>query len=240
MSQMVSVHQPNFMPWIKLLDKILASDIYVAYDTVQFTKKEFHSRQKIKRINGPNWLSVPVIQNSHQKIEAVQIDNQMHWRHKHLGALQQDYRRAKYFDDIYPMVEEIYGHGHRFLVDLNLDLITAFCRYLGSSTRVVRASSLVHEGDNTERVIAVTRNAGGDAHLTSTYGTDRKYIDWSRLQMAGIPLYSQEFNHPVYEQLWGDFVPNLSALDMLFCCGPETKDILDANRCIVPVPEQES
>ena len=61
----VAVHQPNFMPWIKLLDKILASDVYVAYDTVQYTKREFHSRQKIKRADGPAWLSVPVIHHGH-------------------------------------------------------------------------------------------------------------------------------------------------------------------------------
>jgi WbqC-like protein len=238
MTALVTVHQPNFMLWVKLLDKILASDVYVAYDTVQYTKKEFHSRQKVKRPTGPDWLSVPVIQNGLQKIEAVRIDDRSNWRRKHLGILAQDYRRAKFFDDVYPLVRGVYGHNHEYLADLSLDLIAAFLRYLGSSTRIVRASELVHEGDNTARLIALIRNAGGDTHLTSTFGSDRRYIDWHRLQAAGIPVYSQEFDHPVYHQLHGDFVPHLSALDMLMCCGPETTDILDASRHLVAVPEQ--
>lgn len=236
---LVTVHQPNFMLWVKLLDKVLASDIYVAYTTVQYTKKEFHSRQKIKRAAGPDWLSVPVIQNGLQKIEDVRIDDQLNWRRKHLGILAQEYKRAKYFDDVYALVKEVYGYKHEFLADLNLDLIAAFCRYLGSDTRIVRASDLVHEGDNTARLIALIHNAGGEAHLTSTFGSDRRYIDWHRLQQAGISVFSQDFTHPVYHQLWGEFVPQLSALDMLFCCGPETGDILAAARSLVPVPEQE-
>jgi len=236
MSHVVTVHQPNFMPWVKLLDKILASDVYVAYDTVQYTKSEFHSRQKVKRADGPAWLAVPVLgSKGHQTIEAVRINNQVGFRRKHLKSLQQDYHRAKYFEDVYPIVAEAYGRNQEFLVDLNLDLVQGFCDYLGSATRIVRASALEHDGDNTERLIQLVRNAGGDAHLTSTYDSDRQYIDWSRVQTAGIPIYSQDFDHPVYEQLWGDFVPHLSALDMLFCCGPETKTILDTGRRIVAV-----
>lgn len=234
---LVTVHQPNFMPWVKLLDKILASDVYVAYDTVQYTKSEFHSRQKVKRVDGPAWLAVPVLgSKGHQMIQDVRINNQVAFRRKHLKSLQQDYRRAKYFDDVHALVTEVYGRNQEFLVDLNLDLIQVFCDYLGSATRIVRASALEHTGDNTDRVIQLTRNAGGDAHLTSTYHSERQYIDWPRLTAAGLPIYSQEFDHPVYEQLWGgEFVPHLSALDMLFCCGPETANILAARRTVIAV-----
>ena len=239
---LVTVHQPNFLPWLKLLDKILASDVYVAYDTVQYTKSEHHSRQKIKRSIGPGLLTVPVIHPRQQPLNEVRIadrlDNpRLDFRRKHLAILRQEYCRAKYFEDVYPLVEEVYGRHQEFLVDLNLDLITAFCSYLGATTRIVRASALVHDGDNTQRLIDLVRNAGGDAHLTSTFGTSRQYIDWQRLQEADIPVHSQDFDHPVYDQLWGDdFVPHLSALDMLFCCGPETGSILNARRHIITGP----
>ena len=119
------------MPWVKLLDKILATDVYVAYDTVQYTKSEFHSRQKVKRPTGSGWLSVPVIKNGIQNIEAVRIDDHLNWRRKHLGILAQEYRRAKYFEDVYALVRDAYRHNHEFLVDLNLDLIAAFCTVPG-------------------------------------------------------------------------------------------------------------
>lgn len=245
MSQVVSVHQPNFMPWLKLLDKILASDVYVAYDTVKFTKSEYHSRQKMKKALGPAWLTVPVVKNGDQNIDAVRVnnshrDNGVGFRRQHLRLLAQEYRRAKYFDDVYQIVDDVYARNQEFLVELNVDLITAFCTYLGSATRIVRASSLTHDGDNTQRLVQLVRNAGGDTHLTSTFDSSRQYIDWRRMQAAHISIHSQDFDHPTYQQLWGgDFVPHLSALDMLFCCGPETKNILDARRRIIAVPEHE-
>ena len=56
-----SLHQPNFLPWTKLFDKILASDVYIAYDSVQYTHSEFHARQWITGRDGPVWLSAPVL-----------------------------------------------------------------------------------------------------------------------------------------------------------------------------------
>lgn len=228
----VSVHQPNFLPWLKLLDKILASDVYVAYDTVQYTKSEYHSRQKVKQQSGPVWLSVPVLSASggSQLIRDARIDGGQRFREKHLRLLSQAYRRAAYFDEIYPMVKEAYRRGHEWLADLNLDLIEAFCRYLGSPVRIVRASSLPHDGDNTERLVQLVREAGGDTHLTSTFNTDRQYIDWDRMQAAGISVREQRFEHPTYDQPWGEFVPSLAALDMLFCCGRDTAAILATRR----------
>jgi WbqC-like protein family len=231
---LVAVHQPNFLPWTKLLDKILAADVYVALDDVQFTKREFHNRQKIKRPDGSAWLSVPVVHNGLENIADIRINYDTPWRRKHLGSLHQTYRRAKYFDEVYAIVERVYVRRRELLVDLNLKLIHEFCDYLDSDTRIVRASELAHTGDNTQRIIDLTR-AVGDANLTSTYDSDRRYIEWDRFAAAGVAVYSQQFTHPVYPQLHGGFVEHLSALDMLFMCGPETADILAANRRIVRV-----
>lgn len=233
----VSVHQPNFLPWLKLLDKILASDVYVAYDTVQYTKSEYHSRQQVKQQSGPVWLSVPAlsVRGGYQLIQDVRIDGGQRFREKHLRTLSRAYGRAEYFDEIYPLVKEVYRRGHDWLADLNVDLIEAFCRYLGSPVRIVRASSLTHDGDNTERLVRLVRQAGGDTHLTSTVNTERQYIDWGRMHAAGISVREQSFEHPVYNQLWGDFTPHLAALDMLFCCGRDTAEILEANRRFVDV-----
>ena len=228
----VSVHQPNFMPWVKLLDKILASDVYVAYDSVQYTRSEYHSRQRVLTPAGPVWLSVPVlrVKGERQLIEQVRIDTTQPFRARHLELLGFGYAWAKYFDEVYGLVEDVYGRGQERLVDLSLDLIEAFCRYVGSRVQIVRASSLPHAGDRTERLIQLVRGVGGTVHLTSTFGTGRRFIEWKRMEAAGIRIRSQVFGHPDYEQQRPGFVPGLAAVDMLFACGPETGEILAAGR----------
>jgi WbqC-like protein family len=228
----VAVHQPNFLPWLKLLDKILASDIYVAYDTAQYTKSEFHGRQRVRTYTGEFWLTVPLltVPRTRQLIGDVRIDNNQPFRHRHLKMLRKAYGRADYFGEVFPIVEQAYARDHERLVDLNLDLISAFCSYLGSDVKIVRASRLWHTGDNTDRLIALVRGVGGNAHLTSTFGTARQYVDWDRVQTAGITVRSQVFNHPVYNQPWRGFIPYLAALDMLFSCGRATANILEAGR----------
>ena len=228
----VAVHQPNFLPWLRLLDKILASDIYVAYDTVQYTKSEYHGRQRVRTYTGELWLTVPLltVPRTRQIIADVRIDNSQPFRHRHLRLLRSAYGRTEFFGEVFPIVEEVYARDHERLVDLNVELIAALCDYLGSDVKIVRASSLPHTGDSTDRLIALVRAVGGDVHLTSTYGTRRQYIDWHRVQAAGITVRSQVFDHPVYPQAWRGFIPHLAALDMLFTCGRATAKILQAGR----------
>jgi hypothetical protein len=234
---MVSVHQPNFLPWLKLLDKILASDVYVAYDTAQYTKSEYHARQRVMTSNGPVWLSVPLrhVRGTQLPIEDVHIDNSQPFRRRHLKQLRFAYGSTPYFDDVFPILEQIYARDHLRLVDLNIDVIESLSSYLGVPVRILRASSLPHAGDRTERLIQLVKNAGGSVHLTSTFGSDHQHVEWPRFQRAGITIRSQRFVHPVYDQIGGQFVPNLAAIDMLFVCGVQTREILESRRRLVRV-----
>ena len=234
----VSVHQPNFLPWIKLLDKILASDVYIAYDSVAYTKSEYHSRQKVRIDEGAAWLSVPLmhLRGTQQLIKDIKIENRQPFRHQHLRRLQLSYRSCPYFDELYPIIEDVYSRDQQQLADLNLDLIEAMCTYLDSPVRIVRASSLPHTGDKTERLIHLVAGVGGDVHLTSTYGTTQHDVDWPSFKAAGIGLRSQSFEHPEYKQgNRADFVPHLAAVDMLFTCGRKTRQILESRRRLVPI-----
>lgn len=222
----VSVHQPNFMPWIKLMAKVLASDIFVAYDSVQFTRKEFHARQLLKtQLGKTSWLSVPVVSTgSRQILKDTRISYDADWRSMHLSFLGTHYAGAPYFEEVFALIEKVYARRHELLVDHNIDLLEEFCRYLGSDVRIVRASSLPHCGEREERLLALVRNAGGDTHLTSTSTTH--YIDWSLFERAGIPVLEQVFDHPVYEQPHGEFIPNLGVGDLLFARGRAAACIL--------------
>ena len=228
----VSVHQPNFLPWTKLFDKVLSSDVYIAYDSVQYTHSEFHSRQWITGRDGPVWLSVPVLTRGRgrQPLCAVELVDDRAWRAAHLRLLTEHYRRAPYFREVIAVLESAYAGDDRLLVDFNLRLLGALMAYVGATIRVARATWFDHAGDNTERIIQLTRAVAGDVHLTSTYGTPRQYIDWSRVAAAGIAVESQQFSEPRYRQQSEQFRPNLSVVDLLFAVGPAAADLLRERR----------
>jgi hypothetical protein len=212
----VSIHQPNFLPWVKLLAKIVASDVYVAYDSVQFNKREFHARQLFPTERGaPVFLTVPVRHTGRREpLRDMRIATEGPWRAQHLGFLAANYGGAPYFDEVFPLVADVYATGHELLAEHNIGLIEALCGYLGAGVRVVRASTLAHSGSREQRLLDLVRAVGGDHHLSSTQGTH--HIDWAPFHQVGIPVHLQDFTHPVYPQPYGAFVPNLSALDLLF------------------------
>lgn len=221
----VSVHQPNFMPWLKLLGKILDSDVYVAYDSVQFTRQEFHARQRFMARNGTaEWLTVPVVSTGSRQIlcDVRVADNG--WRQKHLDFLAGNYSSAPFFEEVFDLISTVYERDHDSLVTHSVDLIEQFCRYLGSDVKIVRATDLHHEGSREERLLQLVQHAGGDVHLTSTSSTH--VIDWEGFFRAGIPVYMQEFDHPSYSQPAQTFIQNLSAVDLLFNTGREAARLL--------------
>ena len=228
----VSVHQPNFLPWTKLFDKVLGSDVYIAYDSVQYTRSEFHSRQRIAGRDGPVWLSVPVLTRGRgrQPLCAVELVGDRTWRAAHLRLLTEHYRGAPYFREVMAVLESVYASDDRLLVDLNLRLLRALLDYVGATVRIARATWFDHGGDNTERIIQLTRAVAGDVHLTSTYGTPRQYVDWTRVSAAGIAVESQQFGEPRYRQQFEPFQPDLSVVDLLFAKGPAAAELLSAHR----------
>jgi len=223
----VCLHQPNFIPWTKLLAKIAASDVYVAYDSVQFTRTEYHNRQRLRARRGPVLLTVPVRRAKHRQLLCdVELDPTDKWRGHHLRIIEQEYRRAPFFTDIFPLVRDVYHHPHTTLVDFNLDLLGTFLTYLQIPTRIVRATDLPHHGDNTDRLIQLTAAVGGGEHITSTWGTERTYIDWHRVADAGLTIRPQHYVHPTYQQQFQPFEPHLGALDLMFAHGPDTTHTL--------------
>jgi hypothetical protein len=215
MTVVVAVHQPNFMPWTKLLAKIVACDVFVAYDSVQFNKREFHARQRFATVRGgAAFLTVPVRHTGKREvIREMRIVTEQPWRARHLEFLVANYGHTPYFGEVFPVIEGVYATDYELLADHNIALIEAFCGYLGSEVRVVRASALPHAGSREERLLELVRGAGGDVHLTSTTSTHE--IDWSGFERAGVPVLVQEFIAPVYEQS----IPDLAAADLLFWRG---------------------
>lgn len=215
----VTVHQPDFMPWLGFFARWRDSDLYVVLDDVQFLRRGWHHRDRIKTAAGPAWLTVPVRKKGRfeQLIRDVEVEDGP-WRRKHLAAIAAAYARAPRFAEVFPLLEEVYGRNHARLMDLNLDLLRLFARLLGIATPLAPASAHGLTETGTARLVRLCELHGADAYLTGTGSRD--YLDESLFAARGIRVEWREYAHAPYPQLHGDFVPGLSALDCLMMGGP--------------------
>lgn len=249
----VSIHQPNYLPWLGFFDKLLRSDVLVILDNVQFPRgKTFISRAAIKTPQGPQWLSVPVLGKSGlTNISEVKIAANQPWSRKHLTALTANYGRSLYFDLYYPQLLACLQEQFVNIAELNTRLIALLAGFLGARTKLVRASELMLQpspGGESElglardkqqlglpvlegplglvRILDICRSLGASKYLTGQGVGTQRYMEETAFQKLGIKVIYQDFIHPAYNQLWGDFLPKMSVLDLLFNHGPEARGIL--------------
>ncbi len=226
----VSVHQPTFLPWPGFFHKAVCSDRMVLLDLVQFPRgRSWMTRNRLKNEDGTLWLTVPVMRSGRglQIIREVEIYHGRPWRRKHLRSIRQNYANAPYLDQYFPVIESIYGRKHRFLWEFNLELIEFMAGELCPGTEIILQSDLRVEGGGTGLLIDICRESGADQFCT--FPIVKKYIDTERMKLEGIKPDYIRFDPPVYPQLWGDFIYNLSALDLLLNCGPAVGKIISVD-----------
>jgi hypothetical protein len=196
---------------------------------VPYDRQGWRNRNRVKTANGVAWLTVPVhcSHSAQPLIRDVKIDNRTNWRKKHRETLRQSYRGAPFFSACFGPFEEAYGREWEFLVDLDLHLIDLLISALGmTGTAVRRSSELAAAGSRQERLISLCRALGGETFYEGAAGRD--YIDTELFRREGITVQFQDYRHPRYRQLHGEFVPYLSAVDLLFNEGPGSLGILAA------------
>lgn len=223
----VVILQPGYLPWLGFFDLLRKADIFVIYDDVQYTKRDWRSRNRIKTPNGPLWLSVPVITRNkyYQLIKEAEINNETNWRHDHLKSLKLNYGKSDFFSLVYPFFEKGYSNEWKYLLDADMYFIREIGSFLGIDTnKIVMASSLGADGKKSERLLNICLNFNTKLYITGNAAED--YIDIPLFNRHNIEVQFHNYNHPVYAQLFGDFVPYLSAADLLFNCGPESMSII--------------
>ena len=222
----VSVHQPQYIPWIGYFHKIKSSDVFVLLDNVQYKKREFQNRNKIRTKEGPIWLTVPVLTKGEytQRIKDVCIDNTEHWERKHLNSMETDYHKAKYFKEHEPFFKELYSKKWEKLSELNIAVIKYLLDYLEIGTKIYLESELDITGESTERIVNICKKLGGDAYLSGAGGKD--YMDEKLFADAKLGLVYQNFKHPEYPQVYEGFESHLSTVDMVFNCGKESMQLI--------------
>jgi len=221
----VSIHQPQYLPWLGYFDKIDQADIFCFLDNVQYKKNEWQNRNRIKTASAWQWMTVPVRFRFGEKINEVAIDPTVNWQHKHLQAIITNYRKAPFFETYFGVFERIYQKQWSSLSELNIIIIKEICRLLGiDQFKSATASQMQLRNDPTGRLIDICKRLGGDTYLAGQGGAG--YMDLKRFEESGIKVIFQDFIHPVYPQQFTGFVSYLSIVDLLMNCGPESMDIV--------------
>ncbi len=226
----ISVHQPQYIPWLGFFDKIAHSDAFVFLDNVQYKPREFQNRNKIRTKDGWMWLSVPVMSKARgrQIISNVIIDNELDWRKEHLMSLRTSYGRARYFDRYFPFLEGLYSKRWEKLAELNVEIIRYVLKDLSVDTPLYFESGLGIITAKTSRIIDICKALKADRYLSGSGGRD--YLDVEKFKSSDIKLIYQDFRHPVYAQQFmkteENFIPYMSILDLLFNEGPNAREVL--------------
>jgi len=224
-----AIHQPQFIPWLGYFDKIDQSDVFIFLDNVQYKKNEYQNRNRIKTVNGWQWLTVPVLYKFPQKINEVRINNKIDWKRKHLNALVTNYSKAEYFEKYIGYFKELYSKEWEYISNINIEVTRQLAEFLGIKKNFIIVSEIIHlkggfSDDPTERLIELCRLIGADTYLAGKDGA--KYMDVEKFTKSGIKLTFQDFKHPVYNQLFRKFEPNMSVIDLLFNHGKESLEII--------------
>jgi hypothetical protein len=224
----IASHQPCYLPWPGFFFKALRADVLVLLDSVQLPRgTSWVSRNRIKTPAGQTWLTVPVRRKGRglQRIVDVETYNERDWRHSHLESLIHAYKRSPFFEDHLPALKDVYGRDWGSLAELDVFLIRYAMEAIGAAPEIVLSSDLRLDLKGTPLIVDICRKLDGDAY--TTISTSRKHLDEARFREAGIGMDYFNYRCPIYPQLWGEFIPNLSILDMLFNCGPKTRTVIE-------------
>ena len=218
----VVILQPHYLPWMGYFALMDLADVFVFYDDVQLEVQSWQQRNRIKSMQGKElWLTVPVIRNFGQLIKDTKINTDIIWRKKHWKTIEQSYSNAPYFEKFGWVVKEIYDIYWLCLVDLNIYMARILAELLDVELpRFIKSSELQGiEGEKTDRVLSVLKSLGATEYISGLAAMD--YLQAEKLHKAGIELTWFDYEHPVYPQIRGDFIPYLSAIDLLFNVGDE-------------------
>lgn len=241
---LVAIHQPLYLPWLGYLSRMAQADLFVVLDHVQFERQNYQNRARIRMSDGEaRWLTVPLEHGSREEsIAEKRIDNRLpgarHWSRIHFLTLRHAYRKAPHLATWLSALAEVYEKRFERLVDLDLALLELLRGAFAIRTPLVKSSSLAPQGAKSALVLDICRRVGASALLVGL-GASRRYLDRAAFARAGIALVFQEFQHPHYPQCGAapfapaQFMPGLSALDLLLNLGPAARGALDA-----AVPEE--
>lgn len=224
----VTIHQPEHLVWLGLLSKIMKSDVFVVFDNTQFKKNYYENRNKIKTATGWSWITVPVKNHPLKtNINMVEISYDRKWQRKYLLTLTNCYSKTPYYDRYFGKIESIILKNHKYLIDLNMEILNFLLFEFGINKRIIKSSELdVEKGGvgGSALCLSICKATGADVYLAGP--SSRDYLDLAEFEKSRIKVIFHEFEHPVYKQQFGNFEFFMSSLDALFNLGQDAKLLL--------------
>lgn len=220
----VAISQPGYIPWRGTFHLIQRADLFVFFDDVQYTRRSWRNRNRVKGPQAVRWLSIPVrskgVQQEKTPIHRIPIDWGRDWPRSHREILRQCYLTAPFYRRYETLLDRLYGSRPALLADFTIETTTSLARELGiRHTRFLRSSDLAVPGSGTERVLNILRRVGATHFINGP--TARAYTDEGLLRDAGLSLEYMRYDYPAYPQLREPFTPDVSILDLLCMVGPE-------------------
>jgi hypothetical protein len=237
----IAIHQPHFLPWLGYLHRMAQVDAFVLLDHVQFERRNYQNRTMVRMNDEARWLTVPVIQLSQkERIVDKQVDNRLEgtkwWSSVHFTTLRHAYGASEFFGAYAAQFKQLFETRFERLVDVDQAGLDLLREAYGIRTPLIKSSELAVEGTRGELILDICRKVGAKTLLVG-FGGSRGYLDADAFRRAGVGIAYHQFEHPEHPHCAtkagaAPFLRGLSALDMLFNCGPQSRELLLAPRVL--------
>ena len=223
----IAVVQSSYIPWKGYFDLMRRVDEFVLFDDVQFTRRDWRNRNRIKTPQGLTWLTIPVETkgNYRRAIKDMRVSDPT-WSSKHWTTIRHAYSKAPCFVEYGSRVEELYGGAsHERLSEINFYFLAALRDMLGIDTPITWSMDYEVAGRKSERLVSLCRQAGATEYLSGP--TARSYLDEDMFSKEGVDVLWMDYEgYPEYEQLHPPFEHRVSVLDLIFHTGRRALDHL--------------
>ena len=222
--KVLSAHYPEYFPSITFFQKLLFSDVFIIIDNIQFSKNKNINRAKIKTKDGAQWITVPVLkkEKDYQKIFKIKIDSSSNWRRKHLRTIYVSYKNAPYFEKYFPEIKTIILLKNiKKLLTLNLKIINYIINELEIGKKILIGSKIKLKEKGRNLISEMLLKTGCNAYLV-----EKKYDNYLTPIKNKTNIIFKDFKPIFYQQLFNNFIPDLSIIDLLFNYGKESKSII--------------
>ncbi len=218
----LGIVQSSYIPWKGYFDLIRRSEIFVLYDCVQYTARDWRNRNLIKTGEGLSWLTIPM---KHAPRDARISDMraaEMDWPGQHWKTIQNFYANAPHFDAYATPIRALFEScTSDNLSDINLHFLSGLCAILNITTPLNSLREPLGNGDRTDNLIAVCEHYNATNYLSGpsakAYMQPEKFVD------ANIELQWMDYTYPKYRQCFPGFESGVTILDLIFNTGPDAE-----------------
>ena len=225
MSEIIAIHQPNYIPWLGYFYKIDQSDVFVFLDDAQFSNEGMQNYHYIKTPQGSYRLKIPVNGKFGENINEIKTRDELGWKKKHLRTIEMNYKKAKHFEEVFSDYSSLLSDNYNDLSHLDISIIEHICKKFGMSTDFINSSQMELNTKREEKVLDICSSLNSNIYYSGTGA--KAYQNEENFNKRGIELRYSVFKPFEYPQLWGDFQSNVSVIDYLMNCGYDWEQVLE-------------